>query len=101
MPWHGAHLLEQGTKNGGWSRRLRIGGLADDPEKSIFGQRAGRPRAGGLLMKPRLCTMVMDMNGIAQSDQNVDIQKVHRCEGKSAVLVFQQCIDLFACDNSP
>ncbi len=82
MPRHGAHLPEQGTNDNWWTRRLRIRWLAENPEKGVLSERAGGPGPRGPLVKPRLCTVVMDVKGIRKGDQDIDIQKVHG-EGNS------------------
>ena len=70
--------------------RLRYGdgsyvtGLGDDANKSILGERTGRPSKMDVLLQPGIRLLVMLMDRIKQRDQDVDVeQRPHQTPSSS------------------
>jgi hypothetical protein len=49
--------------------------MADDTQNSVLRQRAGRPRCVSFRAKPVMRTVVLQVSGINQSNQDIHIQK--------------------------
>jgi len=49
-------------------------GMAGNPDKPVFSQRAGSPGFFSLFGKPLMSRFVMNMQGVTEGQQDVDIQ---------------------------
>jgi hypothetical protein len=82
-----ARQFSQGSQNLGYGRRrtgrIRVSGMADDSQYSVFGQRAGGPGMLSFGSKPLVCPVVLNVRGIDQGNQYIDIQQ-KSCQGNSS-----------------
>lgn len=70
-----AKRSQQISHNCGRTRRIRIAGMTDNTQNSIFRQRACRPGAMPFGGKPGMCSIVLDVRWVNQSDQYIHVQQ--------------------------
>lgn len=75
MPQQFSKRAQQSGHNRGRAGRIWISRMADNTQNAIFRQRAGRPRLVPSRRKPGVCTVVLHVSRIDQSDQNVHVQQ--------------------------
>src|ERR1700674_563942 len=60
-----------------WYCCRRIGGMQEDAQQSVFGQRASCPAQGAMVREPAMSGLVVNVIGVEERDENIDVKQ--RC----------------------
>lgn len=77
VSWQRTQLLQDGKNGGRRPRSPRVCRTAHDPKQAVFSQRTCRPSENGIGSEPLSGLDMMHMIGIAERNQEVDIEERH------------------------
>lgn len=77
VSWQRTQLLQDGKNGGRRPRSPRVCRTAHDPKQTVFSQRTCRPSENGIVSEPLPGLDMMHMVGIAERNQEIDIEECH------------------------